>query len=128
MGKRHHGLVFMPGKFVFPGGSVDPADRKMTAGVPLDPSESAEVSRRAKLQKDAGQALAAWDREHASAGAYFDQHAKGAPVFLTTGEQQAPRIDLGLEEFQMGGPGLLDDVWRLRVRRLEDVDHAREIS
>ncbi len=36
-GKRHHGHVFMPGKFVFPGGSVDPADRKMTAGAPLDP-------------------------------------------------------------------------------------------
>ena len=37
MGKRHHGHVFLPGKFVFPGGSVDPADRQMTAGAPLDP-------------------------------------------------------------------------------------------
>jgi 8-oxo-dGTP pyrophosphatase MutT (NUDIX family) len=37
MGKRHQGLVFMPGKFVFPGGSVDPSDRLMTATAPLDP-------------------------------------------------------------------------------------------
>ena len=27
MGKRHHGHMFMPGKFVFPGGRVEPVDR-----------------------------------------------------------------------------------------------------
>ncbi len=37
MGRRHHGHVFLPGKFVFPGGSVDPRDRQMTVGTPLDP-------------------------------------------------------------------------------------------
>ena len=31
LGKRHHGHKFMPGKFVFPGGRVDPADRRMPA-------------------------------------------------------------------------------------------------
>ena len=29
MGKRHDRHVFMPGTFVFPGGRVDPIDRKM---------------------------------------------------------------------------------------------------
>ena len=43
MGKRHHGHVFLPGKFVFPGGSVDPADRRMTAGAPLDPRAEAKA-------------------------------------------------------------------------------------
>src|SRR5258708_25110956 len=43
MGKRHDGHVFLPGKFVFPGGSVDPADRKMTAGAPLDPPAEAKL-------------------------------------------------------------------------------------
>jgi 8-oxo-dGTP pyrophosphatase MutT (NUDIX family) len=37
MGKRHHGHVFLPGKFVFPGGSVDAVDRLMAPAVSLDP-------------------------------------------------------------------------------------------
>jgi 8-oxo-dGTP pyrophosphatase MutT (NUDIX family) len=37
LGKRHHRHTFMPGKFVFPGGRVDPADRLMPVARPLDP-------------------------------------------------------------------------------------------
>jgi 8-oxo-dGTP pyrophosphatase MutT (NUDIX family) len=37
MGKRHQGHVFMPGRFVFPGGRIDPADRRMPVAAPLDP-------------------------------------------------------------------------------------------
>ncbi|HEY0236957.1 MAG TPA: NUDIX hydrolase [Afipia sp.] len=29
VGRRHHGLVFMPGRLVFPGGRVDPADNRV---------------------------------------------------------------------------------------------------
>lgn len=29
VGKRHHALTFMPGKYVFPGGRVDPADHRV---------------------------------------------------------------------------------------------------
>jgi 8-oxo-dGTP pyrophosphatase MutT (NUDIX family) len=36
LGKRHHKHAFMPGKFVFPGGRVDPSDRLMPAATPLD--------------------------------------------------------------------------------------------
>jgi 8-oxo-dGTP pyrophosphatase MutT (NUDIX family) len=36
MGKRHAGHKFMPGKFVFPGGAVDPGDRRMAVAAPLD--------------------------------------------------------------------------------------------
>ena len=35
LGRRHAGHVFMPGKFVFPGGRVDAADRVMPAAAPL---------------------------------------------------------------------------------------------
>ncbi|MBV9906848.1 MAG: NUDIX hydrolase, partial [Hyphomicrobiales bacterium] len=36
MGKRHPGHKFMPGKFVFPGGRVEPEDRRMAATGALD--------------------------------------------------------------------------------------------
>ena len=37
MGRRHEGHKFMPGKFVFPGGRVEPEDRRMAAAGALDP-------------------------------------------------------------------------------------------
>src|SRR5580704_5994135 len=36
LGKRHHGHKFMPGKYVFPGGAVEPADKRMPTARPLD--------------------------------------------------------------------------------------------
>lgn len=48
MGKRHHGHVFLPGRFVFPGGAVDPRDRLMTLGTPLDPRAEAKLMRHVK--------------------------------------------------------------------------------
>ena len=38
MGRRHESHKFMPDKFVFPGGAVDPEDRRMAAAAPLDES------------------------------------------------------------------------------------------
>lgn len=43
MGKRHHGHVFMPGRYVFPGGRIDPADRRMPVAAPLDPLMEAKL-------------------------------------------------------------------------------------
>src|SRR5689334_9351220 len=37
LGKRHAGHKFMPGKFVFPGGRLEPNDRLMPAASPLNP-------------------------------------------------------------------------------------------
>ncbi|HET7020149.1 MAG TPA: NUDIX hydrolase [Xanthobacteraceae bacterium] len=48
LGKRHHGHKFMPGKFVFPGGRVDPADRRMPAARELDPQVQAHLMKRLK--------------------------------------------------------------------------------
>jgi 8-oxo-dGTP pyrophosphatase MutT (NUDIX family) len=45
MGKRHDRHVFLPGKFVFPGGGVDSSDRRMAVGAPLDPRAEAKLLR-----------------------------------------------------------------------------------
>ena len=37
LGKRHHGHKFMPGKFVFPGGRLESADRLMPVASDLNP-------------------------------------------------------------------------------------------
>lgn len=37
MGKRHENSKFMPGKFVFPGGRVDPGDARVVPASPLHP-------------------------------------------------------------------------------------------
>lgn len=36
LGRRHAALKFMPGKFVFPGGRLEPGDRRMNIAGPLD--------------------------------------------------------------------------------------------
>jgi 8-oxo-dGTP pyrophosphatase MutT (NUDIX family) len=36
LGRRHEGHAFMPGKFVFPGGRLEPADQRMSAEATLD--------------------------------------------------------------------------------------------
>ncbi len=46
MGRRHEGHVFLPGKFVFPGGRVDPADRLMPVARGLDKRTEAQLMRR----------------------------------------------------------------------------------
>lgn len=48
LGRRHHGHKFMPGKFVFPGGRVDPSDRRMHAASPLDTHVEARLLRLVK--------------------------------------------------------------------------------
>jgi 8-oxo-dGTP pyrophosphatase MutT (NUDIX family) len=48
LGRRHAGHVFMPGKFVFPGGSVEKDDAAMPVAAALHP----DIERRLKAQID----------------------------------------------------------------------------
>jgi 8-oxo-dGTP pyrophosphatase MutT (NUDIX family) len=43
LGRRRPDLVFMPGRYVFPGGRVDPADRQVAAGDDLAPDSLARL-------------------------------------------------------------------------------------
>ena len=43
MGRRHRGHAFMPGKFVFPGGRVDPHDGNVPAAAELDPVDLSKL-------------------------------------------------------------------------------------
>lgn len=45
LGKRHHKHVFMPGKFVFPGGRAEPNDRLMPIAKPLDKKVEKQLMR-----------------------------------------------------------------------------------
>ncbi|GMA78972.1 hypothetical protein GCM10025880_53890 [Methylorubrum aminovorans] len=49
MGRRHAGLAFMGGKFVFPGGRIEPSDRQMPVAGAL--SQRADDALRAKLPR-----------------------------------------------------------------------------
>ena len=46
LGKRHQRHKFMPGRYVFPGGRVDPVDRSMPVARPLDPRAEAKLMKR----------------------------------------------------------------------------------
>lgn len=46
LGRRHESHVFLPGKFVFPGGRVDPGDRLVPVASELDPRTQARLMRR----------------------------------------------------------------------------------
>ncbi len=48
MGKRHHGHVFLPGRFVFPGGAIDRQDRLMSSATELDPRDEARLMKHVK--------------------------------------------------------------------------------
>ena len=45
LGRRHAGHKFMPGKFVFPGGRVEPFDGRVPSATPLEPRVEARLMR-----------------------------------------------------------------------------------
>jgi len=58
MGQRHHGMKFMPGKFVFPGGRVEPQDYRGTIGCDMPPQLTAKLLRAVKGQPHRQRAFA----------------------------------------------------------------------
>lgn len=83
MGKRHAGHKFMPGKFVFPGGRVDPRDRRMSVAGALDQAcEQRLMARVARPSSSRARALAlaAIRETFEETGLLFGTAEYGAPL------------------------------------------------
>lgn len=59
MGERHQGTRFMPNRYVFPGGRVDPSDARVRAGTPLKPEVADRLTRAATPSRARALAAAA---------------------------------------------------------------------
>ncbi len=59
MGKRHAGMAFMAGKYVFPGGKVDPGDQRLSVGNELRPNVLEKLTIGTSPSRARGLALAA---------------------------------------------------------------------
>ena len=85
MGKRHSSHTFMPDKYVFPGGRVDPSDRKMNVASPLDQTVEDRLAARAKRvspMKARAIALAAIRETFEETGLMVGETGLGAPPKL----------------------------------------------
>jgi len=85
MGRRHSGHAFMPDKFVFPGGRVDPSDRRMNIASPLDQIvEDRLLSRvnRPSSMKARALALAAIRETFEETGVLIGEKGLGAPPLI----------------------------------------------
>ena len=79
LGRRHLRHRFMPGKFVFPGGRIEPADRLMAAMAPLHEHHVARLMqrvRRASAVKAAAFALAAVRETYEETGLMLGVHTE----------------------------------------------------
>ena len=81
LGRRHQRHRFLPGKFVFPGGRIEPADRSMAAAAALHGCHAAKLMQRVKrpsLAKAAAFALAAVRETYEETGLMLGVAAAGA--------------------------------------------------
>jgi 8-oxo-dGTP pyrophosphatase MutT (NUDIX family) len=82
MGRRHDGHKFMPGKFVFPGGRIEPGDRRMVAAGMLDDrTDAALLARvvRPSSSRNRALALAAIRETYEETGLMLGSKDFGAP-------------------------------------------------
>lgn len=108
MGRRHMKHTFMPGKFVFPGGRVDPADSRIRIASGYHPAVEEKLSRDLKGPKTSA-------RVRALALAAIRETYEEAGLFI--GRKQAPndgglRLGKGFEAF--AERGILPDLQPVR--------------
>lgn len=92
MGKRHDSHKFMPGKFVFPGGRIEPGDRRMLAAGMLDDRTDAALSARVvrpTSSRNRALALAAIRETYEETGVMLGSADYGAPEIEIDGPWRA---------------------------------------
>jgi 8-oxo-dGTP pyrophosphatase MutT (NUDIX family) len=97
LGKRHDKVVFMPGKFVFPGGSVEKTDNKVPVAAPIPKELEANLlkgSPKTHSSRARSLALAAIREACEETGLCLGRKTKGAVAKLTGAWQ--PFGDAGL--------------------------------
>ncbi|WP_420410846.1 NUDIX hydrolase [Roseibium sp.] len=92
MGRRHMRHTFMPGKFVFPGGRVDPGDSRISNVLPYHPQVEAKLSEGLKNSKTAA-------RVRAFALAAVRETYEEAGIFIGRKSDSGLRLGTGFEEF-----------------------------
>ncbi|MCV0428890.1 MAG: NUDIX hydrolase [Roseibium sp.] len=89
MGRRHMRHTFMPGKFVFPGGRVDPGDSRIGNVLPYHPDVEAKLSEGLKNSKSSARvrafALAAIRETYEEAGLFIGHKSSHDIMRLGTG-------------------------------------------
>ena len=83
LGRRHRGHVFMPGKYVFPGGRVEPHDRHVPVVGRLDPAIEQKLMRhvsRPSRDKARGLAVAAIREVFEETGLLVGRKVEDAPA------------------------------------------------
>jgi 8-oxo-dGTP pyrophosphatase MutT (NUDIX family) len=87
LGKRHHGHKFMPGKYVFPGGGLEPADQRMAVAQPLDPQAEVRLMRQVKRPSTA--------KARALALAAIRETYEETGLLVGTRQSEMPAIPVG---------------------------------
>jgi 8-oxo-dGTP pyrophosphatase MutT (NUDIX family) len=79
MGRRHQGMAFMAGKYVFPGGRVDPGDQRLPIVGELRPDVLAKLTKGATASRARGLALAAIRETFEETGIILGERAVKLP-------------------------------------------------
>src|SRR5229473_1959443 len=115
LGRRHHGHKFMPGKYVFPGGRVERADRRMSAATALDKRVEARLMKEVRYpsaEKSRGFPLAAirevFEETGLILGTKMDQPLATFP--RKRGKGEGPRHAPSDEWAKFAGSGVAPDL------------------
>ncbi|WP_139974366.1 MULTISPECIES: NUDIX hydrolase [Brucella/Ochrobactrum group] len=99
MGRRHASLVFMPGKFVFPGGRADPIDGAIAATAELNENDVAKLlagmGSRASLRRARALGLCAVRETFEETGLRIGQTTSG-PIALPMHRDWSAFLDNGM--------------------------------